>query len=169
MKSLIPKVALFVVMVIVLMLPGPVFSATTADVAVNATPAYVTITNSPDNYGFGTVAVSTNYSTTQAYFNVTNGSTVATDVTIGCNATWAGGNTWTHDDSGTPGATTAALYASPGDYGFYVIVENASPNNLVTNQAASTNWDWELRLMSPTSFDDGVLKTNTVTLTATAT
>lgn len=142
-------------------------AATSANVSVNATPAYVTISNSPDTYGFGTVQTSTNYSSSQAHFTITNGSSVNIDITIGCNATWAGGNGWTHDDSGTPGSTTAALYASPDTGTFNIIVKNATPNDLYTNEGGAS-LDWELRLMSPTVFDDGVLKTNTVTLTAAA-
>lgn len=144
----------------------PVFAATTADVAVNATPAYVSISNAPIDYGFGTVAVSTNYSTSQGYFTVTDSSTVNIDVAVSCNTTWAGGVTWTHDDTGTPGVDTAALYCSPNTNAFDIVVKNTSPNDLVSNN--SGNIDWELRLMAPTVFGDGVLKTNTVTLTATA-
>lgn len=170
MRRFIPNVALGVILALFVMLIAPVtvFAATTQDVAVNATPAYVSISNSPDNYSFGVVKVSTNYSTGICYFNVTNGSTVATDVSISCDATWAGGVTWAHDDTGTPGSDTAALYASDGDGTFNVIVKNGTPNDIVNNKAASTNWDWELRLMAPTVFTDGVLKTTTVTLTATA-
>ncbi len=145
---------------------SPVLAATTADVSVNATPAYVSITNTPDNYGFGTVAVSTNYSTSTTYFTITNGSTINIDIAISTNASWAGGNTWTHSDTGTPGAETAALYSTNGTAAWNIIVKNATPNDLFSSTADASP-DWGLRLMSPTSFDDGVLKTNTVTLTAT--
>lgn len=146
---------------------GIALAATTASVSVNATPAYVTITNSPDNYGFGTVAVSTNYSTAVDYFTITNGSSVNIDVAISTNATWAGGNSWTHSDAGTPGSTTAALYATPNTAAWNIIVKNATPNDLYTN-TGSASLPWGLRLVAPTVFDDAVLKTNTVTLTATA-
>lgn len=170
MKKYLGVISIGVIAALLLMLlPAMgVLAATSQDVAVNATPAYVTISNSPDNYGFGVVETSTNYSTSQAYFTITNGSSVNIDITIGCNATWAGGNTWTHDDTGTPGSTTAALYASPDTDAFDIIVKNAAPNDLVAALGAGTPQDWELRLMAPTVFDDGVLKTNTVTLTATA-
>jgi len=161
------NIALLLALALVLIPFGTVGAATTADVAVNATPAYVSISNSPDNYGFGTVQTSTNYSTTQGYFNITNGSTVNIDVAISCNATWAGGVTWTHDDTGTPGADTAALYSSQDTGTLNIIVKNGTPNDLVSN-TSDANLLWELRLMSPTSFSDGVLKTNTVTLTASA-
>lgn len=161
-------IGILLALVLVLMPISGVGAATTQDVSVNATPAYVTISNTPDNYGFGTVAVSTNTSTAQGYFNITNSSTVNIDIAISCNATWAGGNTWTHSDTGTPGSTTAALYCSQDDSGFDIIVKNGTPNDLISNTALD-NIEWELRLCSPTVYDDGVLKTNTVTLTATAT
>lgn len=169
MKKIV-RMCLCTLMVLVLLLipVGGVGAATTADVAVNATPSYITISNSPDNYGFGTVSTSTNYSTAQNYFTITNGSTVNIDIAISCNATWAGGVTWTHDDSGTPSADTAALYSTPDTAAWNITVKNGSPNDLYSNEA-SASIDWGLRLMSPTSFGDGVLKTNTTTLTATAT
>lgn len=164
-----PLISLLLVVLLLLspVVGTPALAATTADIAVNATPAYVEITNSPSTYGFGTVAVSTNYSTDTVYFNITNTSSVNIDVAISTNATWAGGNTWTHSDAGTPGSTTAAMSATPGTAAWNIIVKNATPNDLYTNTAA-TPLSWGLRLAAPTVFDDGVLKTNTVTLTATA-
>jgi len=156
---------LLIACLLVLIPVGVVGAATTADIAINATPAFVSISNSPDNYGFGTVQTSTNYSTAQGYFTITNDSTVNIDIAISCNSSWAGGVTWTHSDAGTPGADTAALYASQDTNAFDIIVKNASPNNLISN-TAEASIAWELRLCAPTSFSDGVLKTNTVTLTA---
>jgi len=166
-KKLVAMVPILVVLVLLVVLASPVSAATTADVAVNATPSFVSITNSPDNYGFGTVVAGSNVSTAQAYFTMVDGSSVNIDVAISCNATWAGGVTWTHDDTGTPGVDTAALKASPNTGAYDIIVKNGTPVNLVANN--SGNVTWELRLYAPTSFGDGVLKTNTVTLTATAT
>ena len=166
------KKAMVLVLVVfgLLFLPaGTAFAATTQDVAINATPTYIAIANSPDNYGFGLVAASSNASTTERYFNVTDSSTVNTDVSIGCNATWAGGEGWTHSDTATIGTNQTGMKASDGDSTFDIIVKNSSPNDLVGNNVAGTDWDWELRLMAPSAFTDGVLKTNTVTLTATAT
>lgn len=160
-------VALAVVLAPILFFTTPVYSATTADIAVNATPAYVSITNSPDNYGFGVVATSTNYSTAVGYFTITNASSVNIDIAISCNSSWAGGNTWTHSDAGTPGSTTAALYATANTTAWNIIVKNASPNDLYTNTGTAA-LQWGLRLMAPTVFDDAVLKTNTVVVTATA-
>ena len=171
MKRFIPNVALGVIVVLLALLIVPLgfaFAATTADISINATPAYVSISNSPSTYGFGVVETSTNYDTATGYFTITNSSTVNIDISISTNATWAGGNTWAHNDSGSPGAEAAAMKASPNDGAFNIIVKNATPNNLYSNEAGAS-LQWELRLAAPTSFDDGVLKTNTVTLTASVT
>lgn len=154
-----------VLVVAAVSVPTVVLAATSDTVAINATPSFITISNSPNNYGFGSVVVSTNTSTAQNYFTITNGSSVNIDIAISANATWAGGNTWTHSDAGTPGSTTAALYADDDTGDFTIIVKNATPNDLYTNTADASP-DWGLRLLSPTVYDDGVLKTTTVTLTA---
>ena len=146
---------------------SPAFALTTAGITINATPLYVSISNAPDGYGFGVIAVSTNYSTAVDYFTITNDSGTDIDITIGCNSTWDGGLGWTHDDSGTPGAATAALYATPATTAWNIVVQNAAPADLYTATAEASP-KWGLRLMSPTSFPDGVLKVITVTLTATA-
>jgi hypothetical protein len=163
---------LSLLLTVVLLLGGvvmasPAFAATTATVTVNATPTYVSVVNTPGGYPFGVVAISTNYSTTQGYFNITNGSSVNISIAISCNATWGGGAGWTHSDTGTPGVSTAALYCSSNTGLFNTIVKNGTPNNLVSDTGAS-NILWELRLRSPTEFGDAVLKSNTITLTATA-
>jgi hypothetical protein len=152
----------------VLASPALAFAATTATVAVNATPAFVTISCNPTSYSFGVVNTSTNYSTTTGYFTITNGSTVTTDVTIACNATWAGGTGWTHSDAGTAGADTVALYSSKNTGAWNIIVKNASPNKISASQSAGGTFQWELRIVTPTSYSDGVIKTNTVTLTSVA-
>ncbi len=156
-----------ILVVVTVSVPTVVFAATSDTVSINATPSYVTISNSPDNYGFGNVAVSTNTSTSQNYFTITNGSSINIDIAISTNATWAGGNTWSHSDTGTPGSTTAALFATPDTAAWNIIVKNATPNDLYSSMADASP-DWGLRLLAPTVFDDGVLKTNTITLSASA-
>lgn len=154
-------------LVVFLLSGGTVLAATTATVTVNATPAYVQINVSPTTYGFGAVEVSTNYSSAQDAFTIGNGSSINIDIAISCNATWAGGNDWTHSDAGTPGSTTAALYADPDAGTWHIIVKNATPNDIYTN-TGTASLPFGLRLRAPTVFDDAVLKTNTVTLTASA-
>lgn len=163
-------IALLIVVALVLVPYGTALAATEQNVEITATPSYISISNSPASYGFGVVAASTNYSTSQGCFTVTNASTVNIDCSIGTNNTnWVGTTNWTHADNGTPSATTAALYSSQDNGAFDIIVKNAAPNDIVSNQAATTDFDWELRLMSPTSFSDGTVKAIKVVLTASAT
>ena len=166
-KRLMGNLGFLLALLLLLLISGtPALAATTADVAVNATPSYVAITNAPDTYGFGTVVVSTNYSSADDYFTITDGSSVNIDVAISCNATWTGGTPWTHDDGGTAGADTAVLAATPGTAAWNVLVKNGSPLDLFND--VTGNQDWGIRLAAPTSFSDGQLKENTITLTATA-
>jgi hypothetical protein len=163
----IKLIAFLTAFVLILIPIGTVGAATTADVTVNATPQYVSISVAPATYAFGSVATSTNYSTSTGYFTITNGSSVQTDQTIAVvNATWLGGVAWTHSDTGTAGADTVALYASKNTGAFDIIVKNAAPNYIAENQAASTNYQYELRMCTPTSFSDGVIKSNVVRVTA---
>ena len=160
---------ILVALLLVLVPVSLVGAATTADVTVSATPQFVSVSVSPTSYGFGSVATSANYSTSTGYFTITNGSSVQTDQTIAVvNSTWVGGIAWTHSDTGTPDADTAALYSSKNTGAWNIIVKNASPNYIAENQAATTNYQFELRLCTPTSFSDGVLKSNVVRVTAVA-
>ena len=144
--------------------------ANTADVTVNATPIYLSITVAPTGYGFGAVAVSSWTNTTTTYFTITNACSVVTNQTISVtSATWTGGVSWTHSDTGSAGSDIVGMIANKGGtWGSGdVIVKNASPVNIATNQAATTNYSFGLNLKAPTVFSDGVLKNNTVRVTAT--
>jgi hypothetical protein len=172
MKNKLMVIVTSVLMVIGLtgLIASPVMAVTTATVAMTATGAFISISVSPTSYGFGTVATSSTTSTTTSYFSVTNNSSVTTSVTIAVTAsTWTGGVAWTHSDTATPGADTCGLKANQnGAWGTGdVIVKYASPNNIVSTEGATTNWSFGLKLLAPTSFSDGVQKTNTVILTAT--
>lgn len=148
----------------------PIFASTTADVTVTATPSYIAIGVTPTTYDFGVVAASSNTTTANTtYFLISNNSSVTTNMTISVTgATWTGGTVWTHSDTGTPGADTVGLYANAGGtFGTGdVLVKNAAPNKIKTNQAATTNFSYGLDLLAPTSFSDGVQKTNVVRVTA---
>ena len=158
---------ILVALLLVLLPTGLVEAVTTADVTVSATPAFISISVSPTSYGFGSVATGTNYSTSVGYFTITNGSTVQTDQTIAVvNTTWVGGVAWTHSDTGTPGSDTVALYSSNNTGAWNIIVKNAAPNFIAENQPATTNYQFELRLCAPTSFSDGVSKSNVVRVSA---
>jgi len=63
----------------------------------------------------------------------------------------------------------ARIHELKRTYGaFNIIVKKDSPNFIAENQAASTNYQFELRIMTPTSFSDGVIKSNVVSISAAA-
>ena len=125
----------------------------------------------PVSYDFGVVAESTTPYTATDYFTITNDSTMQTDQTISVTtATWSGGVTWTHSDTATAGSDTAGLKSNRGGtWGVSdVIVKYDTPNYIYENCAASTGYDFGLKLISPTAFSDGVEKEIVVRVTATA-
>jgi len=127
------------------------------------------ITVSPTSYDFGIVAESSTPSTTTTYFTIDNNSTIQTDQTIGVTtSTWSGG--WTHNDSGSSGSNAAALLANRGGtWGSGdIIVKYSSPSYIYENCPASTDYSFGLKLLAPTSFDDGNLNQITVRITAVA-
>lgn len=147
------------------------FAATTADVTVTATPAYIAIADDQASYDFGVVAASATPSTATDWCAVTNTSTVQTDITIAVTAaTWAGGVTWTHSDTCTPGENTAGMKANRGGtWGVSdIIIKYTSPEYIYENCPASTSFDYGIKLWAPTSFTDGVEKSNTVRVSAAA-
>lgn len=162
----------FLVAVLMALVPlGTVGAATTANVTVNATPAFISISVSPTTYSFGVVQTSTNASTTTGYFTITNGSTIVTNQTIGvANSTWLGGTAWAHSNTGTPNTDQVGMYASKNTGTFDTIVKlyTNSPNKIASAQAAGSPYNFELRIMTPTSFSDGVIKSNVVVITASA-
>ena len=166
------KLLVAMLLALALMAPGVLaLAATTADVTVTATPAFVGISVSPTSQAYGVIASSARPSTITTYFTITNSSTVQTDQTISVTTTtWSGGVTWAHSETATPGADTAGLKANKGGtWGTGdVIVKNGTPNDIATDQAATTNYQFGLKLWAPTSFGDGVEKSITVRVTAAA-
>lgn len=165
-------ITLLTVAVLLLLIAIPAIAATTADVTVTATPAFIAITDNATSYDFGVVAASSTTNSSVDYVNVDNtATTVQTDVTIAVTGDWTGGVGWTHDNIGNPGADTAGMYANDTTWGTGdVIVETlaGSPNDIYTNLPASTNFSYGISLKAPTSFTDGVQKTNTVRVTSAA-
>lgn len=174
MKILAPIAMIFALLCLWLIPVGEALALTTADVSVNATPSYISISIAVDNqtYSFGTVATSATPSTGTSYFPVTNLSTVITNQSIKVtSATWTGGTGWTHDDTATAGADTVGLTANKGGawgVGDVIVKAAAAFNNIAASQAVTTDYSFGLKLYAPTSFSDGTLKTNTVRITATA-
>lgn len=162
-------ISLILVMVLALGWSIPALAATTADVTVTATGEYIAISDNVVAYDFGTVAASSTTDMPTSWIGITNTSSVQTDQAISVTgATWTGGIPWTHSDTATAGADTVGLKASKGTGAFNVVVKNAAPNYIAENQAATTSYDYELELLAPTSYSDGVQKTNTVRITAAA-
>ena len=148
-------------------LDGTILEVAWAVVA-GGTPA---ITVDPSSYNFGVVQASSTPSTVTNYFTIDNTSTMITNNTVSVTtATWSGGVTWTHSDTATAGVNTAGLLANKnGTWGVSdVIVKYDTPNTLAASQAASTDWYFGLKLITPTSFTDGVQKQIITRITASA-
>lgn len=148
---------------------GLVFAATTADVTINATPTYISITVNNTTFDFSTVAASSTENTTAGYFGITNVSTVSTDNTIVSNG-WQdtdGGsnNPWTW---GNAAEDTAEMNASDGDAAYDVVVDDSTPASLKVGVGATTDWVFELELEAPSSFTFGDAQGTTITVSASA-
>lgn len=147
----------------------PVSAATTQDVAVDATLSYISISNSPALFHFLLVVAGSTSNTTQGEFTVVNTSTVPINVSIGAvTANWtSAGHQWIHDDTGVGKAIdTAGLMSSNNTNAFNIAVHYVTPQNLTAGWPATTNFQWELSLIAPSEFSDGVLKAMTVRLSA---
>ena len=139
-----------------------VFSATTANVTVTATPSWVDISNLPIEFDFGLVTASSTPNTGTGYFTVTDSSSVNVTATIVCNG-WSGTSSWTY---GAPGEDQGLLNASDNDGAYDVEVDDTTPIALHTTTTPGTDWDWELQLEAPSSFTHIYQQTTIVTLSA---
>ncbi len=151
----------------------PVRAATTADVTVNATPAYVGISDNVTEYGFGTVVESNNYTTVTSYVGITNTSSIQTDITIFVTtANWtSAGNPWIHSNTATAGVDTAGLVTNRGGtWGVGDIVVQSTitgtPQYIYENCPAFTNFNYGLMLVAPSFFSDGINKSIIVRVSA---
>jgi hypothetical protein len=127
------------------------------------------ITNLPDSYDFGILEVGTTAQTTISYFTLNNTGTCDISATIQGTDMEGGGFTWTLSGTATPGDMIYGLKVGLDDADdFFDVVVNTTANAFVTNLPASTSQAWGLKIWSPTSYDDGNLKTGNVTLTAVA-
>jgi len=132
------------------------------------------IANTPGTWNFGVVDASSSYTTGLSYvenvsgFRITNSTSYAVKITISA-GDMTGGDTWLLSDSGAPDATHYTLWAGTPALGDYTIQVTSGGVELVASIAGSGGTqDWGLKLMTPTSITDGVTKSGTVTLTATA-
>jgi hypothetical protein len=163
--------ALLMSLLLVIVPVSVVLAATTQDVTVTATPSFIGISNSPSTYDFTTITANTTAESATDAFTVDNTSSIPINVSIAVTTnTWSGGTGWTHSDTATAGADTAGLNANQGGtWGTGdVIIKYDTPNNIVSSQAANTDFSWGIQLVAPTSFSDGVQKQIIVRLTATS-
>jgi hypothetical protein len=166
-------ITLAIVIVLLLGTAVPAMAATSQNVTVTATPSFISITNSPGTFDFGVISESSTPNTTTGYFGVTNDSTVAIDVNIGCDG-WSGTTPWTYGAAGTDtgqlnaSATNGGVGGSTGAGNYDVTVPDGSTALLCDALAATTDFDWELELEAPASFTHGDQQTTVVTITAVA-
>ncbi len=173
MKKLL--ISLILALALTLGVALPAFAASTADVTVTATPSYVAIADNATAINFnnyGTITESATIDTPQGLVAITNTSSVQIDTTIAAvTDTWtSAGVAWTHSNTATPGADTVGLYSSnnTGVYDIVVQTLSGTPQSIYANLSVGISFSYELRLKVPTSFSDGLVKTNTVRITAAA-
>lgn len=191
-----PKLLAVVLAVVLCIGMGiPALAATSQDVTVTATPAFIAIANDPgtwtvnDLVGVGTkgvMVVDTVYYSNplgdctipsdpvvdgECRFTITNTSSIITDLTVNF-PNHAGGDASTNSDLGTNDTTKFGAYSyctgmtySTGK----VIAKTAASDPMKENLAATTNIKWGLTYESQSNaWTSGTSMTSTVTITATA-
>ena len=142
-------------------------AATTADVTVTATGAFVSYTSNASAVQFGVVNTSTTTNTSSAFILFTNASSVSSNISVKmlANAWTSAGTGWTHSDTAA-GANTAAMKASSANSSTWstaVFVKYAAAfNEIAQSVAVGGNVITGLSLLAPTSFTDGSSNNNTV-------
>jgi hypothetical protein len=133
------------------------------------------ISNTPSSKDFGYVGETHSYWSNGAaptfplddgecFFTLTNNSSAPADITIRA-TNFTGGVGWTL--AGTPGVNTVTLKAgrsgdnAEGD----MVILTTGDQSFITSMPASSSWKWEIELETGT-FTDNILKTSTITLTA---
>jgi len=179
--------------VTLLVLPASgALAATTQNVTVTATPAFISISNSPTDWdvndvagaGGKTIEPSTTYysnplgDTTvptatvadgECRFTVTNTSTVATNIVVNF-PNHSGGDASTNG-SGTAGANAFAAfgYVSGVAFSSKVTLLATGSGNLISSLGATTNFKWGMQYDSQTgAWASGTAMSSTVVMTASA-
>jgi hypothetical protein len=177
--------AILLALALVLIPAGNAFALTTADVDVTATPAILSISNTPDAWPINspnTIIKSTTYYSnpgnettdpggvvldSECLFTVTNNGQITADIGIAF-PNFTGGAAWAN--SGTGSATTVAFGASayveggstPG-----MTLTVATVPNVIPDLAGGADICWGLRVATPTLVQTvGGLMTAVVVLTA---
>ena len=190
------KAILSIVLALVLLFAFavPIFAATSQNVSVTATPAFISIANAPATWvindvadaGGKTILPDTLYysnplgDTTsptvggavdgECKFTITNTSTVAIDLTV-VFPHHSGGDASTNSDTGLNDTTSfgAKSYFSGQASGAWVIAKNSGSDVGYNALAATTNIKWGLIYESQSNaWTSGTAMTSTVVITATA-
>lgn len=193
------KIIVAVVLALVLVASAaiPAFAATTQDVTVTATPAIVSISNSPTDWtmndsgattpGDDAIRKATTYYSNdndntaapsatvldgECRFTVTNDGTVAIDIAISMSDFTGGTDAMLNSDGGTPGAGEGVFgteaYVSGELLSAAQAITVVGTADVITSLAAAGTKDWGLEIATQTDdFTDPTSTTSTVTLTAT--
>jgi len=182
MRTIFLFVVIFILIAVVM--PTDSQAATTVTVTISATPSWVAITNTNSTVYVVPTSITTTSdttpvsagatpSTTAGYFTLASQSTVATNVSIWA-VNFSGGSVWTLSDSAVPGSAIAGMYAGIVSGTFNTVIK-ASPGSVLKSLAANVNGSvnsasqtWHLKVMVPTTFQDGAAKVTTITLSAVA-
>lgn len=151
---------LLVAVMVALGSPNVVHATTSVEVAINATPSLISVSSNVSDYDFGTVDPGVNQTTDSGYFGIVNYSQVSTNNTISSTG-WSSGWSWS-----SAGQDSGRLYASDGDGAFDVEVPDAGSANLKLNVPSTTDWVFELKLETPTSFTSGAQQSTVITISA---
>lgn len=194
MKKRMFLVSLTLAVLFALLPAGQIFAATSEPVTVTATPAFVGAANDPDVWTLndivgdgvspkGTIAVDTIYYSnplgdgtspsatvlaTECQFEVTNTSSITTDMFVVIGSFTGGSATMTNsDDAGANGATTYGAFSYCTGMTFTSKVVCKSTGSLATKEdlAPTTNIKWGLQLETRTDvWTGGTSSTSTMTV-----
>lgn len=189
MKRLIMSLVLAVVMVVGFALP--VLAATSQNVTVTATPAFISISNAPGDWTIGgitgtgkitpdtiyysnplgdTVAPSATVVDGECRFTITNTSTIAIDLTVNF-PNHTGGDASQNSNLGTNDTTKFGAYSyfSGKLFSAKVIAQASGSAEAYDNLAAATGIKWGLMYESQSDeWTSGTAMTSTVTISASA-
>ncbi len=190
LRIVLPVIA---IMVLLLTTTMPVSAATSTGIVVTNTPQFISISVSPDTYEFNgadTLGVKPNttyYSNpdggqetaptgagaldAECAFTITNGSNIATDLTVTSSDMSGGSDNSTNGNTGSAGATSygAKTYFSGQATAAWVVAKSAGSSVGYENLSATTNIKFGLILAEQTDAWTGAdAATFTVTITAAA-
>lgn len=165
--------SLVLALILIVAIAVPALAATTQDVEVTATPAYISISNAPSSWAAGIISADTDTNTGDAHFTITNSSTVNIDISFYISDNWT---SWTY---GAPAEDTGQLKVSSANGGVggssgnstYDITLLYGVGNAILvcdNVTTVTNPTWEMELDAPSSFTHGNAQSANVTMTAVA-